>query len=190
MQTGTLTAAECKHRPINQPQMCSCRQVDGGSASGKARPDDATQDYSRRETRKRSLCGASPQASIAMGSSLGHRLLVLLLACCACCYGGSAPQLVWMSCPAGQGGTDCAAPEVPLDPSGGVLGHVTIFIRRFYTSAPTGKSIWMLSGGPGDSANSFSPGTCCVVIATSAVCRAGLIALSIRLHRRIHFPFY
>jgi pimeloyl-ACP methyl ester carboxylesterase len=71
----------------------------------------------------------------------------------------SASVPAWSSCPAGQGGNDCAKFPLPLDRTGTVRGNVSVFVRRFYPSGgPTGKSLWMVSGGPGDSGNDFSSG--------------------------------
>lgn len=66
--------------------------------------------------------------------------------------------LDWVQCPQGQSGNDCAYLKLPLAPLDPSLGEVTAFIRRFYTLSPTDKAIFMIAGGPGDSAESFSGG--------------------------------
>ena len=71
---------------------------------------------------------------------------------------GSPPA--WSPCPAGQGGDDCATFLFPLDRTGAVAGTVGVFVRRFLPAAHrnNNKTLWMISGGPGDSGNDFSAG--------------------------------
>ena len=70
------------------------------------------------------------------------------------------PQIKWGACPEGQGGRDCASiplPQDPDDPRNPAV--VRAFVRRFYAgAAATSKSLWMIPGGPGDSAQSFAGG--------------------------------
>jgi pimeloyl-ACP methyl ester carboxylesterase len=71
----------------------------------------------------------------------------------------ATPAPSWSACPPGQGGNDCTTFRFPLDRAGSIAGNVSVFVRRFYpVGGPTGKSLWMVSGGPGDSGNDFSGG--------------------------------
>jgi hypothetical protein len=65
------------------------------------------------------------------------------------------PTIKWGPCPSGQGGSDCGSLELPLDPTGPGKATVTSFVRRFYDKVPTESAVFMLAGGPGDTANSF-----------------------------------
>jgi pimeloyl-ACP methyl ester carboxylesterase len=74
----------------------------------------------------------------------------------------SALDIVWDLCPDDTpehpSGDDCASVTLPLHPGSPELGDVTSFVRRFYPdSGPTGKSIWMIQGGPGYSSVGFAP---------------------------------
>ena len=52
---------------------------------------------------------------------------------------------------------DCANITYPLDYNNVALGTVNAFVRRAYVTTPTTNSIWLISGGPGDSNLALSP---------------------------------
>jgi pimeloyl-ACP methyl ester carboxylesterase len=68
----------------------------------------------------------------------------------------TSTEIAWTKCPPGQHGNDCTSIEHPLDPADMSKGNITSFVRRFYGESPTGNSVWMFAGGPGDTADSFS----------------------------------
>lgn len=63
---------------------------------------------------------------------------------------------MWVECPPGQAGTDCATLHAPLDRDGNHSGTVDIFMRRVYHSTgPTGRAVFLIDGGPGFSTNAL-----------------------------------
>lgn len=51
----------------------------------------------------------------------------------------------------------CARLPVPLDPTGGVPGNVTLHLERMRAKAPTDAPLFLLAGGPGQSATRAFP---------------------------------
>ena len=71
-------------------------------------------------------------------------------------------DIQWGECPASQqlpGVTflkECANISFPLNRADPSQGNVTSFVRRSYNSSlPTGDSVWLIQGGPGDTTRGF-----------------------------------
>ena len=93
-----------------------------------------------------------------------EKLHTFVAACMLLVLPISAFQVVdinWGACPEGQGSTvyltDCANIPYPLNYNDPSMGTVNAFVRRIYATVVTGSSLWMVNGGPGDSAITLVP---------------------------------
>jgi pimeloyl-ACP methyl ester carboxylesterase len=108
-----------------------------------------------KELKSRKPVRAFPHLSNNMKARIGINMLLLAV--------GVAGAIEWGPCPEGQiyEGTfsiwDCAFLNFPMDRSDLTKGNVTSFVRRGYATEPTGKSMWGIAGGPGESTLSFVP---------------------------------
>ena len=81
---------------------------------------------------------------------------LLFVAASLLLVGAQTGDIAWGVCPPNQASTtyktDCANISYPLNYNNLSMGNVNAFVRRIYATEVTGSSLWMVNGGPGDSA--------------------------------------